>query len=132
MSEILVKDTIWKNGNVKLYVDREKKFIKIISNGIVEPQEYKELTEAVKNEMEKYRKGEPVYLNNSSNLDMRFFSTEMMKVVDEFTSFGHSYCKKFATVIPSFVLRKGVGGVVSLNLKIFDNEPEALKWLFMD
>ena len=132
MSEVLVMEKKIHSGEFRLYVDRDKKLVKRIVKGIFEPKEYEEGTEAVINEIKKFKKGEPLFYGDSSGVDMRLMSSENMKIVNSFSSFGASYCKKFAHVIPSFVLRKGVEGVTTPNLKLFDNEHSALEWLFKD
>jgi len=123
-------------ANWEITVDQEKKLVKcVMSDKFESADSMRKVCEDFMAELKKFGKGEPLGCADTSNLDMAFLTPEMSKIMDETGIFVMSYCKKYAAIIQSKMFQKswesGMENVSfeGTNLRMFDNEKDAMKWL---
>lgn len=121
-----------KSGEWIVTVDEKLNLVKNTAIGKLEAEGFQENIDCIIRELKKQRKGEPLYLVDSSSSDTKFMPPELMKITNEFSSFAEAYCKKCAGVFPSFVFRKALEIFAKGNTKYFATEREALQYLLKD
>lgn len=132
MGEIVVWEKKHEGGEAKLIVDREKKLLKSIISGKYDDKCFEEWFIAVQNESKKFKKGELLCVHDTSNSDIRLYSSVQKKIAQEAASFADTNFKKIAYIFPSFMHQKSLETVSDKavdNKKIFTSVQEGMNWL---
>ena len=130
MSEVLLCEKKMKNGEWKMYVDKENKFVRGVGIGAWDQEAIDEYFAFQKKEIMKFNKGESYAMHDGSLMDQRFVSPGILKSCKDSADFTCQYCKKTAAVLSSFVLAKAISILTANNYRVFNVMNDAKKWLF--
>ena len=114
MSEMLIYEGKFSNGEVKIVLEKEKKLLKTVAHGVLSGKDMQGWLEALSRELKSHDKNELLYLHDGTGTDMKIFNADQTKMANEAIKYISMNAKKSAVVYTSFVHQKShaasVGG----------------------